>query len=350
MVGIAESRRARCGLFALAVSLGSLGNSCSAAVPHTVATPASHPIPPDLHGEPLAFLPSSPLVWVRVDMRAVRVSQHWEAGFPLLAQNAGEGLATIERELGFDPIRVADMVALGLYAAPGARPGDGSHAWPVFYARGAIQREAILVAARARARPDDPLIEHTVDGVRFLATRERGYLFPANDVVFVFDAALTRRVLHQIDGTERSSVGNESRFDALWTQIDGRNGAIEVAGDAASLRAIGAPVDEVASAAGEGDLGTSRIEQAVMAADLDAAVHIRVAALASDNDAAQRIVSNIDAIRSALLHRWDVRLLGMTRLLMQGLTDVHEERIVRIHLDAEPAEVVRLLRVARLAQ
>jgi hypothetical protein len=323
-------------------------SACGAAPPNVANQTVARHVAPDLHGEPLALLPPAPLVWARIDLHAVRQSQHWENAFPLLQHNAGETLATIERELGFDPIRVADMVALGLYAPPGAHAGDGSHAWPVFYARGAIQRDAIISAARARARPDDPLGERAVDGVHYLATRERAYLFPAPDVVMVFDTSLTRRVIRQLAGDEERSPLRDARFDTLWSQIDGRNGAMQFAGDVASLRSIGAPVDEVVQATGQGESGASRIEQAVIRGDADASVQFRIAALASSDEAAQQIVHDIDAVRDALLRRWDVRLLGMTRLLMQGLTDVHEGRVVRVRIDAQAGEVVRLLRVAQL--
>jgi hypothetical protein len=219
----------------------------------------------------------------------------------------------------------------------------------VLYARGQIQRDAIVAAARARARPDDPLVERTMEGVSYYATRERGYLFPASDMVMVFDAALTRRVIRELQGLETESPARETRFDSLWSQADGRRGAIQFAGDIAALRAMGAPVDEVATAAGQGNAGASRLERAVLRADVDAAVSIRIAALASDPDAAHRVVADIDAVRTALMRRWDVRLLGMSRLLMQGLTDVNEGRTVRIRVDAQPSEVVRLLRVARIA-
>ena len=332
------------------VALGSLAVSCGGTQGGTNGSlhAAERPHPPDLHGDPLALLPPSPLVWLRVDMRAVRLSQHWETGFPLLQRNAGESLATIERELGFDPLRVADMVALGLYAPPGVRAGDGSHAWPMLVARGAIDRAAILAAARARARPDDPLAERTVDGVTYFATRERAYLFPADDVVLVFEASLARRVFRQLSGAESASPLHETRFDSLWQHADGRSGALQFAGDVAALRAIGAPVEEVAVAAGQGIGGASRIEQAVAHADLDAAVSVRIAVLGNDEAAAQSVVGDIDALRTALLRRWDVRLLGMTRLLMQGLTDVREGRVVRVHLDAQPNEAARLVQVARL--
>jgi hypothetical protein len=335
--------------FAAIVTAAAPSYSCGGAQHEQSAAVPARPRAPDVHGEPLALLPPSPLVWLRVEMRAVRLSQHWERVYPLLQRNAGESLATMERELGFDPLRAADTLALGLYAPPGARTGDGTHAWPVFYARGQIQRDAILAAARARARHDDPLVERTMDGVTYYATRERGYLFPANDVVIVFEASLTRRVLRELQGVEPDSPARETRFDSLWTQAEGRRGTIQFAGDIAALRAAGAPVDEVATAAGQGNAGASRIEQAVAHADIDAAVSIRFAALASDAGAAQRVVADIDAVRSALLRRWDVRLLGMTRLLMQGVTDVSEGRIVRIRVDAQPSEVVRLLGVARIA-
>ncbi len=348
MAGVAERVTRRWLVISLGIALLACCTACGAAARPVVAGQPVRGAPPDVHGEPLALLPAGPVVWLRVDVRRLRASQHWDLAFPLVVHDAGESLATLERELGFDPLRSADMVALGLYTPPGTRAGDGSHAWPVFYARGAIHSQAIIDAARARARPDDPLIERSVDGVTYMATRERGYLFPADDVVMMFDASLARRVVRQLAGLHAGSAARETRFESLWAQADGRDGTIQFSGDVATLRSIGAPVDEMAAAAGQGSLGASRVEQVVGRADLDAALAVRFVALASSEQAAQRIVSDIDAVRASLMRRWDVRLLGMTRLLMQGITDVHEGRTVRVRVDAQAGEVVRILRVAAL--
>lgn len=321
-----------------------LVGGCTGAA-HVAAPPrvvAPRPVPPDLHGEPLALLPPRPLLWLRVDAAEARASQHWPTVSAMLAQNAGDALRTLERELGFDPLQQADMLALGMYARPGAPSGSEAHPWPIFLARGRIDASAILAAARARAAADDPLTERSEGGLRVYATRVRAYAFPAPDVVLVFDPALTRRVARQLSGEERESALHDGRFDALWEQAGGRGGSVQLAADGAQIRASGGEEAE--------DPLARSIDQSVLRLEAPGEVRASVIALAVDEPSAQRLVATVDETRGSLLRNFAVRMLGLQRLLQQGLTAVHEGRLVRVRVEARADEASRVLRAAQVLQ
>jgi hypothetical protein len=308
--------------------------------PATTATVAAHP---DVHGEPLALLPPSPTVWVRVEAAQARRSRHWDALMALLRRAAGSDVRALERELGFDPLATAGMVALALYARPGGVAG--ATAWPVIYVRGGVDRDEILTAARARAPADDPLVERTVEGVAVHTTRSRTYLFPAPDVLLLFDPALTRRVLRQLAGDERRSAASDPRFDPLWDQIGGAGGVLRVAADLAQMRTAGPVLGSTTS-----DDPSAALETAVLRLDGAGAVDARVAGRARSDGAAEGVVNAVDDVRATMLRRLEVRTLGLTRLLYQGLTAVHDGSVVRVRLDATEDEALRVLAALRLVQ
>lgn len=318
-------------------------HGCASAVRTSPRLVARRLVPPDVHGEPLALLPPQPLAWLRVEVAEARASQHWGTLVTMLEREAGETLAAVERELGLDLFRQAEVFALGLYSPPGAGHGIGGRAWPVLYVRGNFDGEAVLAAARVRAPSDDPLLPRREGRLRFHATRSRAYLFPARDVLVMFDPALARRLARQLSGEERGSALRDERFDMLWSQTGGRAGTLQAALDAAALRTIGPSLEATEELA-------QSIDRAVVRVEAPGELHLRVVALATDERAAERLVASVDETRQWLLRRFEIRLLGLSRLLNQGVTAVHEARLVRMQIDAHAEEVSRVLRAAQLLQ
>lgn len=307
------------------------------------STPAPRRVPPDVHGEPLALLPRGPLLWFRADAVTARSSRHWPAVAGLIESSGGEFVRQLERELGFDALRSASALALALYAPPGARPERGGPlSWPVLYARGGFEREQVLMAARARAPADRPLSERTLDGMRYYASASRAYLFPADDVVIMFDPAMAPRVIRRLRGEETESALGDARFASLWAQVGGAEGTVQLAADLGAMRALGGPTQEQDPSAS--------LETAVLRIDAPDEVHARLAAFATSEDEARRLVTSVDEIRTTMLQRLEVRLLGLTRLLNQGITAVNEGRLVRVGIDASAAEAHRVLGSLRMLQ
>jgi hypothetical protein len=296
----------------------------------------------DVRGEPLALLPAQPLMWLRVDAAEARGSQHWSALAPLVERAAGDSLQVLERELGFNLLADAELFAFGLYARPGNTP-TGAPPWPMLYVRGSLDREAILAAARARAAADDPLTERREAGLHFHATRSRAYLFAAPDVLILFDPALTGRLARQLAGEAAGSASVDARFDPLWTEAGGRGGTVQLAADAAALRA------QRVAAEAEEPLARS-LEQGVLRLDAADEVRAGVVALAASEETAQRLVGSIEESRQTFARNFAVRMLDLRRLLQQGITAVHEGRQVRVRVEARAEEVSRALRAAELLQ
>lgn len=328
---------------AAALAVGACSAAQTTGSLHAGAAAQPRPTPRDVHGEALELLPPDGLLALRVKAAEARRSPHFDTIYRLAEQNAGEQLRALERELGFDVVRTADVFAFGLYPTPGAPQGaDEPRAWPLLYARGAIDTQAILAAARARAPASDPLVERTVDGARVYSTRSRAYLFPAPDVVLVFEQALTRRVVRQLAGEEARSAEHDPRFAGLFAQVAGEGGTVQLAADTAALRAAG-------QLAGE-DASTSSVERMVMRAELAADLRLRAAGTTHDAEGAQRIATQVDGVRQELLGRFEVRLLGLGRLLNQGVTAVSEGNNVRLDIDARADELRRVFGAAQLLQ
>ncbi len=294
--------------------------------------------PPNLHGEALNLLPPNALAWARVDSHAVRASRHYQEALALADQSLADELRALERELGVDLVRESEVFAVALYERPGVR-GRG---WPVLMVRGALDMRRVLASAAARAEPGDPLTERTVDGVLLHSTRARTYYVAAPDVLFLFDTALTGRVLEQLAGAHPRGLTADRRFYGLWEQAGGVDAPVRVAVDAVALR------DAAGLAFESPGTHTSRVRQFVARATLTDGLDVRIAGTAETPADATALVGEIDAIRAQLLGRLDVRLLGFTRLLQQGLTAVSEGTLVRVSLNARDEEVGRVLRASAL--
>jgi hypothetical protein len=281
-------------------------------------------------------------LWLRVQLDELRRSPHWSTAEGLVRAQAADTLATAQRELGFDPIERANSLAVALYMPPGQRPSHDSHAWPLIVVRGSLDANAILTAARARAPAGDPLVDRVEQGARYAATHTRAYYFPLPDVLFVFDPALLHRVLAQVSGSSRQNASDDPREQVLWGEAGGRSGPFQMAAEVSAIRTA----TEDARAADASD----RLERFVVRGDAPGDVSVRFAALANSEADAQYLVVQLDAIRTAMLRRLEIRLLGLSRLLNQGFTDVSEGPRVRVRLEARADEISRILRAAQLIQ
>ncbi len=291
--------------------------------------------PPDVHGDPLELLPHGAVAWGRADAATLRASPHYESGMAL-ARELGADLAMVERELGFDPFRTADRVAFAIYPPPGERAEGG---WPLVYARGVIQREAILAAARARAEGHAPT-DGTEHGVAYTVVGNRAYVFPASDVVMVMERALVRRVTARLAGDSQRTVLTDDRFRDLWREAGGSGGPFALAMDLSAMRArmhVQSPSPEAEA-----------LEAFVVHGDAPGAVTVRAAGEASDPNAAHMIVRTIDDARREAGGQLAVRLLGLSRVLREGIRASEDGRVVRVEVDASSDEVRRLLRATAL--
>jgi hypothetical protein len=332
----------------LALVLALLAPSCAgAASTRDLATGPvrAHAVPPDIHGEPLALLPPLPLLTLRIDAAELRRSTHWLAALEVLRQNIAAELATADRELGFDPLEAADVAALALYAPPrDPRAAGAQAAWPVLYVRGRVDAAAVLATARARVAQDDRLVEHAEGGVHWFSTRDRAYLFPAPDVVIMFEPRMTGRVLRRLAGGELRGADHDARFASLEQQVDGfGQAAVRFEADTATLRSLGAMGDAPAQ--------TEAVDQVVARADVPGDLSVHAALVTTSDEAAAQLVQAVDELRAQALGQFVVRVvLGMGRLLQQGLTAVNEGRVVRLGVEARSDEVTRLLHASRLLQ
>ena len=176
------------------------------------------------------------------------------------------------------------------------------------------------------------------------ATHVRAYVFPARDVVIMFEPELTRRVMRVLSGEDRNTASHDARFETLWTQAGGaETGAIRFAADVARLRENGQT-----SSSTEDPSRT--IDQVVGRAEIASEIHARIVAQATTEESARQLVSTVDDARQQALGRFEIRLLALSRLLNQGLTAVNEGRTVRIELNAQSGEASRILRAAQLTQ
>ncbi|MBI5513305.1 MAG: hypothetical protein HY909_06020 [Deltaproteobacteria bacterium] len=316
----------------LVVALGVLAPGC-AALQHR-PTEARRRAPPDVHGEPLALLPAGAVAWLRLDLEALRRSPHWEPSFGLWRAEA----ATLQRELGFEALQDARVLAMALYLPP----GHGAAGWPVFYARGTLRREAILAAARAR-NDGQAGTSGTEAGLAYQVLGSRAYLFPAPDVVLVLDRGLLRRVASRLSGEAEHSIADDPRFEAHWRRAGDAPGSLRGAVDLASLRAHGT-LEEVRMQGGD----TRLLDSVVVG--LDAPEDVRALAVGSARDAtgAREVLRVVDAARSEAAGQWVVHLLGLNRVLGQGIQARSEDRWVIVRAEASRAAVGRLLRVAGL--
>lgn len=290
--------------------------------------------PPDVHGDPLLLLPAGALTWFQADTASLRASPHFEAGMAL-ARELGADFDLIERELGFDPFRRAERIALAMYAPPGEAPNG----WPLVYARGGFDREAVLAAARARngGAQGSEVLE---GGLSFLLLGERAYLFPASDVMFVMERGLLRRVAARLSGESAQSVRSDPRWDDLWRTVGGMDGPITGAADLAATRARVRVQGEPNAAQG--------LELLVVHGDVSGDAVLHTAARARDERTARAVVTEIDTLRRETAAQILVRLAGLSGLLRDGVETGVDGRVAFVHVRAHQDDVRRLLRATSL--
>ena len=319
---------------ALAASMGCA--SASNARPSVAAAPTRHP--PDVHGDPLALLPHGAVAWARIDAATLRASPYFEEGLTM-ARELGADLTLLERELGFDAIHRAERVALAVYLPPGSGAANG---WPLVYARGAFDREALLTAAAARPEAHGARSEITEHGVTFTVVGDRAYVFPASDVMLVMERALARRVAARLSGESSRSVLTDDRFTALWQSAGGMAGPFAAAVDLEAIRPQlrGQPrppeADSLMAIVAHGEAPDS--------------VTLHAAGRARDRNAAHMIVRTIDDARAEVAGQIAVRLLGLSRVLREGVHTNESDDTVRVDIEMRPEEARRVVRATALVR
>lgn len=322
-------------LAALLVVFGASG--CPA--PQTsVRNPTDVRARPDLHGDPLALLPPGAVAWMRIDGATLRQSPHFDSGLELATQ-LGADLALVQRELGFDAFRQAQMAAVAIYLPPGT---GGDAGWPVVYARGEVQREAILSAARARNTGRAEPTEGDEQGIHYTVIGSRAYMFPAPDVVLMMERGLVRRVAARLVGEEARSVRDDDRFNDLWREAGGAEGPFQAAMDLAAMRSRVRV--EVRTREAEA------LDAFVACGDAPGDVHVRAAGRARDEASATMLRRTIDEARGEVAGQLPVRLLRLSRVLEEGTRTTRRERYVRVDVDATAEEAGRMLRAASIVR
>lgn len=322
---------------ALASLLALAGCATTTTAAHPTAT-AQTRRPPDIHGDPLALLPHGAVAWSRIDAATLRASPYFEEGLAM-ARELGADLALLERELGFDAIHRAERVALAVYLPPG---GDAQTGWPLVYARGTFDRAAILSAAAARPEAHGERSEGTEHGVPFTLVGNRAYMFPASDVMLVMERALARRVASRLSGDSQRSVLTDDRFTDLWQRAGGIEGPLVAAVDLEAIR----PQLRGQAASTE----ANALEAIVARAEAPGTVTLHAAGRAQNANAAHMIVRTIDDAREEVAGQIAVRLLGLSRVLREGIRTREDGATVRVDVDMRPEEARRVLRASSLVR
>lgn len=300
---------------------------------------AEPPRPPDVHGELLALLPPGAVAWGRFDLAEARRSPHFNGALEL-AVTLGADVASVRRELGFDALHEAEKLVFGVYLPPSAGTQGG---WPVIVARGAYDRAAVLQAARERT-PGAAPEEGTERGVAYTIVGQRAFMFPASDVVVVMERSLVRRVAERLTGVERRSARDEERFNDLWSQVDGPHGSLQVAADLAAIRTRVRVSTRGMARTGE------QLDRLVAWGDVPGDVSVRAAGQAHTEAASREIVRLVDASTRQLAGQVMVRLLGLGRLLREGVTARAEGDRVTLTVQANASEAGRVLRISSALQ
>ncbi len=328
--------RSRHGFALIACLLAPLG--CASTGTSTAAR-AEAPRPPDAHGELLALLPPGAVAWGRFELTEARQSPHFNGALEL-AVTLGADVASVRRELGFDALHDAERLVFGVYLPPGTTATGG---WPVLVARGRYDRAAVLQAARERTPGASPE-EGTEQGVAYVSVGQRAYMFPASDVVVVMERSLVRRVAARLVGEERRSVLDDDRFNDLWGRVDGRHGALQVAADLAAIRTRVRVSTRGMARTGEG------LDRLVAWGDVPGDVSVRAAGQAHTEAAAREIVRLVDASTRELAGQVMVRILGLGRLLREGVVARAEGERVTLTVQANSVEAGRVLRISSALQ
>jgi hypothetical protein len=254
-----------------------------------------------------------------------------------LARDLGAEFDTVERELGFDPFRNAERIVMAIYAPPGDSAAAG---WPLLYARGTFDRASLLARARQRPEAHGEQTEGTEEGIAYTTVGQRAYMFPAVDVMLVMDRGLVRRVAARLAGATDRTVLTDDRFTDLWREARGMDGVFAIAADLAAMRSrvrIEGNPPEVEA-----------LERVVAHGDAPGAVSLRAAGRARNAAAAQQVVHTIDEARLDVAGQIPVRLLGLSRVLREGITTSADGDVVRASVDATADEARRLVRATSL--
>ncbi|MDB4932171.1 MAG: hypothetical protein JWM10_4655 [Myxococcaceae bacterium] len=292
-----------------------------------------------MHGELLALLPPGAVAWGRFDLAAARRSPHFE-GALALATSLGAEVDGVQRELGFDALHQSERLTFGVYLPPGS---GGNGGWPVIVARGPYDRAAVIRAARATARDAAPE-EGSERGVAYTIVGQRAYMFPAADVVVVMERSLVRRMAARLVGEERRSMRDDAHFDDLWALVDGQHGSLQVAADLAAIRSRVTLRARGVARTGDG------LDRLVAWGDVPGDVSVRAAGQAHTEAAAREITRLVDASTRELSGQVMVRLLGLGRLLREGVVAHAEGDRVTLTAQANASEASRVLRISSALQ
>jgi hypothetical protein len=292
-----------------------------------------------VHGELLALLPPGAVAWGRFDLADARRSPHFD-GALALATALGAEVEGVQRELGFDALHQAERMVFGVYLPPGS---GGNGGWPIIVARGPYERAAVIRAARVTARDAAPE-EGSERGVAYTIVGQRAYMFPATDVVVVMERSLVRRMAARLVGEERRSMRDDEHFNDLWALVDGQHGSLQVAADLAAIRSR---VNLHARGVARTSEGLDRL---VAWADVPGDVSVRAAGQAHNDAAATEITRLVDASTRQLGGQVMVRLLGLGRLLREGVVARAQGDRVTLTVQANASEAGRVLRISSALQ
>lgn len=323
----------------LVIVLSLLSACASAPAPATVA-PVAARRPPDVHGDPLSLMPRGAVAWVRLDAETARRSPHFENAMTVVTR-LGVDLAMLRRELGVDVMQRATVAAVAIYMPPGTAPSAG---WPVVYMRGEVDRAAVLASAREHASGarEESLSE---SGIAFTVVGQRAFVFPTADVVISMDRALVRRVGARLAGEDAHSLRTEPRFTALWraAELDPQApGTLDVATDLAAIRGRMRMDPRVPQQA--------LLDAFVLRAQIPGEVTVRAAGEARDAAGATELVRTIETTTRQVSGQLAVRLLGLGRVLGEGIRVRAQERGVFLSLDAREDEARRLFRLGSVLE
>ncbi len=337
MTDLAHTRRtSRLSTLSLCVALAAAASCASTTTAHVATVAAPTRRPPDVHGDPLALLPHGAVAWACIDVATRLASPCFEEGLTM-ARELGADLALLERELGFDAIHRAERVTLAVYLPPGSGAANG---WPLVYARGTFDREALLATAAARPEAHGARSEITEHGMTFTVVGDRAYLFPASDVMLVMERALARRVAARLSGESTRSVLTDDRFTALWQSAGGMEGPFAAAVDLDAIRPQlrGQPRPPEADS----------LSALVAHGEAPSTVTVHAAGRARDRNAAHMIVRTIDDARADVAGQLAVRLLGLSRVLREGIQTNEADDTVRVDVEMRPEEARRVVRATAL--
>lgn len=322
-------------LLLLALSLAACATTSAAA---TTAPPPSAALPPqwtprDVHGDPAALLPPSPIAWIRVETARARQSRHW----PLVTAtitNSGSGayVQRFVRELGFDPIATSTRAAAALYERI-ADPESVPRA--VVVVRDGFDPERVRAALASDGRT---VREERVRTLTVVSNGRYAVSFLAQDVLIAFHPAMADALERQLTGQEPRVASEDPAFAPLWQRAGARPNAVV---STASVDTAPIEVDGVLGVR----VAIPGFARVVSSVDGDDALSVRVVALGESAAQSAQFVARLDAVRRDLGGRFLVRLMGLGRLLSDGVALSTDDAYVRAAIDAQGSEVERALQL-----